>query len=169
VLEVGDATYTRRFGAAAVERSEILHLTDSANATIVGDLASPGTLPPGTFDCVICTQTLQFIVDVKAAIDSLATALRPGGVLLATVPGISQVSRYDMDRWGEYWRFTDMGIEKLFEDYFHPSDLQIRSHGNVLTALGVLHGLAVEELPGRSFRVEDPDYQVVVTVRAVRA
>lgn len=169
VLEVGDATYTRRYGAESVERSEILHLSDSENATIVGDLASSGTLPAEAFDCVICTQTLQFIFDLNAAIDSLAAALRPGGVLLATVPGISQVSRYDMERWGDYWRFTNLAIERLFESQFRASDLEIRSHGNVLTALGFLQGLAVSELPPGSFLVEDPDYQVVVTVRAVRA
>ncbi|HST16933.1 MAG TPA: methyltransferase domain-containing protein [Gaiellaceae bacterium] len=169
MLEVGDATYTRRYGAESVERSEILHLSDSENATIVGDLASSGTLPAEAFDCVICTQTLQFIFDLNAAIDSLAAALRPGGVLLATVPGISQVSRYDMERWGDYWRFTNLAIERLFESQFRASDLEIRSHGNVLTALGFLQGLAVSELPPGSFLVEDPDYQVVVTVRAVRA
>jgi hypothetical protein len=34
--------------------------------------------------------------------------LKPGGVLLATVSGISQISRYDMYRWGDYWRFTTL-------------------------------------------------------------
>ena len=35
----------------------------------------------------------------------IADIAEPGGSLLLTVPGISQIARYD-DHWGDYWRFT---------------------------------------------------------------
>ena len=44
------------------------------------------------FDCAIVTQTLQFVYDVRAALATLHRILAPGGVLLATVPGITKIS-----------------------------------------------------------------------------
>ena len=74
--------------------------------------------------------------------------LTPGGTLLATFPGISQISRYDMDRWGEYWRFTTLSARRLLEAYFPPSQVSVASFGNVLATVAFLHGLAAEDLAG---------------------
>ena len=95
--------------------------------------------------------------------------MAPGGVLLATVPGISQISRYDMDRWGDYWRFTDASIRRLFGDVFGPENVAVQTHGNVLAAIAFLEGLAAEELDAAELRSHDPDYQVLITVRAVKS
>ena len=37
---------------------------------------------------------------------TLTRILKPGRVLLTTLPGISQLCRYGMDRWGDFWRFS---------------------------------------------------------------
>jgi SAM-dependent methyltransferase len=169
VLEVANRTYTRRFGADRVSRSDVLHAVDgNPNATIVGDLATGQGIPVEAFDCLILTQTLPFIYDVRGAIAHSFRALKPGGVLLATFPGISQISRYDMDRWGEYWRFTDLSARLLFEEVFPAADVTVRTHGNVQAAVGFLHGLAAHELKRHELDFTDPDYQVSITVRAVR-
>src|SRR5215207_7533889 len=65
VLEVGDDGYTRRFGGA-VRSVDIVDI-DAGNprATLVGDLADPATLPREAFDCIICTQTLMLMYDVR--------------------------------------------------------------------------------------------------------
>jgi hypothetical protein len=84
-----------------VSCSEVLHaVRDNPQATLVGDLATGQGIPVEAFDCMILTQTFPFIYDVQGAITNTYTALKLGGVLLATLPGISQISRYDMDRWG---------------------------------------------------------------------
>ena len=49
--------------------------------------------------------------------------------MLATVPGISQISRYDMDRWGDFWRFTTLSMRRLFEQSFAPADVAVTSRG----------------------------------------
>jgi hypothetical protein len=114
VLEIAENTYSKQFGSN-VTAYEILNFDDSnKNATIIGDLTKPETLPENTINCFICTQTLNFIFDVQNAIIGCYKLLCPGGVLLATVSGISQISRYDMNRWGDYWRFTDLSINFLF-------------------------------------------------------
>ena len=170
ILEIGDDTYTRRFGGERVTRSDVLHVQEgNPKATIVADLASGADhIPSDTFDCIIFTQTLQCIYDVRAALRTLYRILKPGGVLLATFPGISQISRYDMDRWGDYWRFTTLSARRLFEEIFPPECVKVNAHGNVLAAIAFLHGLAAEELREDELDYHDPDYELLITVRAVK-
>ncbi len=88
--------------------------------------------------------------------------------MLATVAGISQISRFDMDRWGDYWRFTDAATRRLFGEVFGTENVVVKTRGNVLVACAFLHGLAVEELKPAELEYDDPDYQVIITVRAVK-
>src|SRR5437764_1264932 len=105
VLEFGDDRYTRRFGRPT--QSDVLNVDPDLPGTTIGaDLAKPDGLPDSAFNCIICTQTLQFIYDVRRAVVNLRRMLKPGGIVLCTLSGISQISRYDMDRWGDHWRFT---------------------------------------------------------------
>src|SRR5262252_3366041 len=92
VLEIGDNAYTLRFGGAQVRQSDILHV-DASNprATFVGDLSRPNALPEAAFDCIVLTQTLQYLYDMRAAVATLHGAMKLGGVLLLTAPGISQL------------------------------------------------------------------------------
>ena len=169
VLEVADNTYTRQFGGTRVQHSDILHVSPQhSGATITADLTCADHLPSETFDCVIFTQTLQFIYDVRAALRTLYRILKPGGVLLATGNGISQIARWDMDHWGEYWRFTSLSAHRLFTEVFPVSDVAVQAHGNVLAALAFLHGLVSEELQKDELDYFDPDYEVLITIRAVK-
>jgi hypothetical protein len=169
VLEIGDPGYTSRFGGDRVTHSDVLHVSlDNPRATIVGDLATGEGIPEAAFDCMIITQTYQMIYDVKSSASWTYSSLKPGGVLLATLPGISQISRYDMDRWGDYWRFTDASARRLFGDVFEEKNVTIETYGNVLTAVAFLHGLSVEELRQKELSCHDPDYQLLITVRAVK-
>jgi SAM-dependent methyltransferase len=148
---------------------EVLHVTGAdAAATIVADLTDAQCIESATFDCVILTQTLQFIYNVQAALATVARILRPGGVVLATVPGISQVSRYDMRRWGHYWSFTTLSARRLFETAFSRTHVSVESFGNVLTATSLLYGLASQEIGASALDQNDPDYQVIIAVRAVK-
>ncbi len=169
VLEIGDDRYTKAFGGTAVERSDVLHVVpDTAHATIVADLTCAETLPSEIFDCIICTQTLQFVYDVQAAVKTLYRMLRPGGVLLSTYTGISQISRYDMERWGDYWRFTSASTTRLLEAHWPSESIQVETHGNVLLAVAYLHGLTIDELPTDDLERRDDDFQLVITARAVK-
>ena len=114
-------------------------------ATIVADLADGGHMPSGAFDCIILTQTLHLIFDVQAAVATLHRILAPGGVLLATVPGISQVDRGE---WSEtwYWSFTPAAARRTFEAQFATDDIAVEQHGCVLSAIALLEGLASHEL-----------------------
>lgn len=171
VLEIGDDTYTRRFGGDRVTKSDVLHLVEgNQKATVVADLTSADHVPSDSFDCIILTQTLQMIYDMRAALRHLYRILRPGGVLLATSHGISKISRrLGVDPWGEYWRFTTQSAQRLFEELFQPGNVTVEANGNVLTAISFLHGLSSGELKPYELDYCDPDYEVLITVRAVKS
>ena len=166
VCEIADNTYSLKYGHD-VQKYEILHYTeDNKGATIVGDLTNKDTLPYAHVDCFILTQTLNFIYDVKAAIEGLHYILADQGVALVTVAGICQISRYDMDRWGDYWRFTDLSIKKLFDEVFGSENIEIETYGNVLTATAFLQGISAEELTKEELFYKDIDYQLTITIKA---
>lgn len=167
VLEIGDNTYTMRFDDDLVTCSDVLHIrSDNPKATIVADLTCADAIDSDTFDCIILTQTLQFIYDFHSALHHIFRILKPGGVVLVTLSGISQISRYDMDRWGEYWRFTTLSTQRLFAEFFPPDCVTIEAYGNVLAAIALLHGITSSELKPLELEHHDPDYEVLITVRA---
>lgn len=168
LCEIADNSYSKQYGSN-VTKYEILHYTnDNSKATIVGDLTKIETLPKESIDCFILTQTLNFIYDFKSAIVGLHTMLKTGGVALVTVAGISQISRYDMDRWGDYWRFTDLSIKKAFEEIFGEENVEVNTYGNVLTATAFLQGISAEELTKDELFYIDNDYQVTITIKAMK-
>ncbi len=169
VLEVGGDEYTRRFGGSRVAEHDVLSLVDTPSTTIVGDLTRAATLPEAAYDCFILTQTLPFIFDVSAALRSAWRALKPGGVLLLTVPGISQVSQYDSERWGDYWRFTPQAVQRLLTGPFAAAEVALRTYGNVRSAAALLEGRAAHELRPIELEHVDPDYPVIVAARASKA
>jgi len=167
VLEVGDDTYTRRFGARA-QRVDILDLKrDNPAATIVADLTSAPEIASDSFDCIVITQTLQMIYDLHAAIATLSRILAPGGVVLATVPGLSQSDfGVETDVW--QWSIMPPAARRLFDDAFPGGAVDVQAHGNVLTATAFLQGLALEELPPVALHLDDPCYPLIVTIRAAK-
>ena len=167
VLEVRGSAYTSRFGTG-VTNADVLDVDPgNKSATIVADLSAADAIAAGTFDCFVLTQTLQYIPDPGAALRHARRILRPGGVLLATVPGISRIDTRHADR--DLWRFTPRACSILLADSWPEDEVEIASAGNVLAAAAFLYGVAAEELSEGDLAVEDPNYPVVVCVRAVQA
>ncbi len=169
VLEIQDRMYTTKFGRDRVTKSDILHV-DDANplATIVADLTTADHVPADSFDCIICVQTIQMIFDIPAALRHLHRILKPGGTLLLTTHGISQLDSSAIDRWGEYWRLTSRSTRTLLEAEFDEERVEVEAHGNVLSAIALLHGITVAELRTRELDHRDPVYELIVTARAVK-
>jgi SAM-dependent methyltransferase len=166
VLEVKDRYYTQRLGRG-VQRSDILDVDPSnPDATIVADLAAADAVPSDTFDCFVLTQTLQFIYDTRAALGHTHRILRPGGVLLTTVPVVSRIDRSLQS--SDYWRFTAASCRQLFAEAFGAEQTIVYSYGNVLAGVAFLTGMACEELSRRELDAHDEFFPLVVAVRAVK-
>ena len=168
VLEIGDDSYTRKYGGRSVKIGDVLHISEgNPKATIVADLTRADHIPSNTFDCIIFTQTLQYIYDVRSAVRTLHRILKPGGVLLATFPGISRIEEEEWrDSW--CWAFISQSARCLFEEAFPAANLRIEAHGNVLTAVAFLHGLAVKDLTKEELDYHAPRYEVLIALRAVK-
>jgi SAM-dependent methyltransferase len=166
VLECFDRAYTTRFGGNRVIRSDVLNIeADNANSTFIGDLGGTNNLPTGAFDCVIVTQVFQYIYDLRAAIATLHRILKPSGVILATVPGITPVH---FDPWPWTWSLTTISAEQLFLEFFPPERISVESHGNVLSAIAFLHGLGCDELHQAELDYRDPSFAVIIAVRVTK-
>jgi SAM-dependent methyltransferase len=168
VLEIGDADYTRRFGGRRVTRNDVLHVAEgNPQATMIGDLTDAGHVPSETFDCAIVTQTLHLIYDVHSALGTLHRILKPGGVLLITTPGISQVSN---DQWGEswYWSFSTLSMRRLLEEFFPAEGVEVEAFGNVLAAMAFMQGIATDELATFELEYRDHQFEFLITGRAVK-
>ncbi len=170
-LEMGDPYYIEKFGGDKVEIADVMHVTEgNPVATIVADLSDADHVPSDTFDCIIFTQSLQMIYDMKVALDTLHRILKPGGVLLLTTHGISKIGRrLGRDDWGEYWHLTTQSCERLIPDSFPGGNVQVGCYGNVFAACCTLHGLVAEDLDTAMLDEHDPDFEVIVTVRAQKA
>ena len=168
VLEMKDPGYTNSCGVD-VTRSDVLDI-DAANpqATIVADLTQGDGIPSDSFDCFILTQTLPFIFDVHAALSHACRLLKPGGVLLCTVPASGRISYEDDGIDGDYWRFTEASIRRLFAEVFSPERFEVDVRGNLLSNVAFLYGLAPHELRKEELDYIDPDFPAIIAVRAVK-
>ena len=170
VLESGDDMYCRQFGAN-VSQSDIIDVfAGNPKATIIADLSIADTIDDNSFDCIILTQVLQMIYDVKAAYVHIHRILKPGGVLLMTGHGISPICcREDEDNWGEYWHFTTQSVKRLIIDTFESPTVEVCAFGNVFSTSAYLYGLASEELTNEELEYNDPRFELLVCARVVKA
>jgi hypothetical protein len=166
VLDFYDDRNTRLFGSD-VRSVEVLHRTPGhPTATVAADLTDAPQLGSERFDCVVLTQTLHIIYDMRAALETVHRLLRPGGVVLATFPGITQLSVDEADEWSDSWRFTGASAQRFFEERFPASLVRTEVWGNVLAATAFLQGVAAEELRRRELEHLDPLFEVLIAVRA---
>ena len=167
-LEVKNASYTRQYGAERVLRSDVVDIdADNPAATIVADLTDASKIEDDTYDCFILTQTLGEIFHPGRAVREAFRILKPGGVLLCTVPASGRISYENgLDR--DYWRFTEASVRTLFADAFPLDAFDVTGFGNVLARAAFLYGLAPEELAFSELDANDPFFPVVYGVRAVK-
>jgi hypothetical protein len=103
---------------------------------------------------------------MHAAVSEMYRALKPGGVLLLTCPGISQGSTEGTGGATWFWSITRPAAERMFADVFGATNVSVEARGNVYAAVCFLEGLALEEVDTAKLDVFDASYPVIVTVRA---
>lgn len=166
VLEVQESDYTTRYGGQRVSRSDVVDLnTANPHATVVADLRAATNIPSKAYDCVILTQTLHVIDDMSAVVSECARILKPGGVLLATLPCVSRVC-LEYGHGGDHWRVTGDGARQLFGEHFPIATLEVAVRGNTLVNTAFMYGLACHEIAPEEFAVDDPYNPLIVTVCA---
>jgi hypothetical protein len=165
VYEIGDDQYSKRY---AQRNSRIIILNENIKHKhpVQVDLNGKNPHMYNTADCIILTQTLNFVYNFHNAINEVANILKSGGVCLITVAGISQISRFDMNRWGDYWRFTDLSVQKMLEKSF--VNYTVEHFGNYYACANFLAGIPLENIDIDLLNFVDIDYQLIVGARMVK-
>lgn len=164
VVEIADSTYTIKYGGEKVKHSYIMHVNGWGKNVIKGNLESGEGIEENKYDCAIITQTLMFIYDFSSVVNNIYKMLKPGGVALITVAGISQLAREDAGNWGSYWSFEPDSLRKGFEKKFI-NNVVIQSYGNVKVAVAMLYGMCSEEIPKEIYGYNDEQYPLIIGVR----
>lgn len=115
VLDVAPQVHA---GAAAhfkAARIETLDIDPASGATYIADLCNNNQdyIPGGRFDVVVCTEVLEHTRQPFYAASELHRLLKPGGVLLLTVPFNLRIHGPLPD----CWRFTEHGLRELFKGF----------------------------------------------------
>ena len=167
VLEVKEPEYASLY-ASPGSQVDILDLDpNNKQANIIDDLQYCSKIPDNTYDCIVLTQVLQLVPDIDKALSTVARILRPGGVLLITVCGITQSGHGEEGAF--HWAFFPAGLRHALARYFDPRKLVVTSHGNAGLAASFLMGLTAQQVPPDVRAVNDPEYAIVVAGRAVKA
>lgn len=163
VMEVQDNRYTVKFGEQ-VKESIICHVKGWNGARKVNFESGEG-IEQNMVDCLICTQTLQFIFDQKKALKNIYKMLKPGGCALISVPGIKPISIFHSRNWGEYWSYTAQTMIKLCSEVATEDHYEVQAYGNVKVATAFLYGLSIEEMDKADLEYVDPVYPLTVVAK----
>ncbi|HRF46157.1 MAG TPA: class I SAM-dependent methyltransferase [Anaerolineales bacterium] len=88
-------------GLDAYPRSErVRYVADAQAMTMIAD---------GTYDSVLCLEVLEHVPDPFKAMREMGRVLRPGGLLVLSVPHLSRL--HDLPH--DYYRYTRYGVERL--------------------------------------------------------
>jgi SAM-dependent methyltransferase len=91
-------------------------------------------VPDGSFDLVLCTQTLEHAADPARAARELRRVVAPGGRVLASTHGV-QVYHPNPD---DLWRWTHAGLERLFRENGSWSSVTVTPGSGTAACLGML-------------------------------
>lgn len=166
VMEIADNVYTRKYGGENVGESIILHVDGCGRNAIKGNLETGEGICEDWINTLIITQTLMFIYDTQKTVQNIYRMLKSGGTALVTVAGISQISRYEAENWGDFYSFHEDAVKRIFGEIFGVENIQIECFGNVKTAISLLYGLCCEDLTEEDFNYQDMDYQVIIGIVA---
>jgi SAM-dependent methyltransferase len=163
--ELKNDKYLRKFGGINVNNTTVIDI-DPTNpqATLVVDLTDEESLPAESFDCIVCTQALQFFTRVDVALANFFQGLRPGGTLLLTVPAVGRLSVSIPE--DDLWRVNPSGARLLFASWDGPVELDW--FGNLRVCIAMLMGEPAEELTAEELEFRDHAFPLVTCVVARR-
>lgn len=164
VMEIAESTYTNMFGEN-VKNALSLHVNGWGKNCIKGNLETGEGIIENSVDCLIFTQTLEHIYNIRETIKNIYRMLKKEGTALITVAGIKQISLYDYYNWGEYWRFTKQTMYQLLTDIFEVDKVEVISYGNIKTTFAMLYGVCQEQLKKEDFDYNDEQYPLIIAAK----
>lgn len=98
------------------------------------------------FDCIVCNDVLEHLIDPWKAVASLSRLLKPNGELIASIPNIRHHKVLRPLIWPGEWRYADIGI-------LDRTHLRFFTRGSIheLIEFGGLHVKTMEGINPRKF------------------
>jgi len=143
-----------------ITKYDIWNIVLSENVTVVADLQNALNIENNTFDTIICTHVLSAIKDVWKAVSEIQRILKPGGLILCTVPSVLQ--KYAPDP-KDFWRFTPDSVKELFAQF---SNIKIHSYGNAATVAGSPFYLMIYHFPEGFMLKHDENCPSIIAIAA---
>ncbi|KAA3498034.1 class I SAM-dependent methyltransferase [Rhizobium rhizogenes] len=84
--------------------------------------------PDASCDAVLCTEVLEHVADPASLVAEMYRVLRPGGLMIATVPFAARVHHAPYD----FHRFTRFRLSSLFSSF---SSVEVVERGNDITVI----------------------------------
>lgn len=165
VMEIAEKRYINMF-PEKVSEAVVLHVNGWGEGVVQGNLATGEGIGSDCVDCLICTQTVQFIYDIHSVIKNIYKLLKPGGTVMLTASAICQISLYDYKNWGEYWRFTDQSMRKWLSEIFEEEQIQVYTYGNMKAAAAFMFGLCLEEMNTDDLEYQDEQFPMIIAAVA---
>ena len=156
-LECGESRYRRLLGDGQVSGYDVVDIRETTpGLTIHADLHDLSQVAAETFDVIICTQVLPYVVAPKRCVEELHRVLKTGGLLLLSVPLIDK----DDAVMGDRWRFTQLTVAELLQPF---GNRIVQGRGNLLSATAYLQGLGMADMDRADLdRSNSTFYQLVV-------
>ncbi len=161
-LEIVDNQYTLKYGTKKVLHSDVLDIFQTKKANIHGDLRNLFQVKDNKYDCCLVTQTFNVIDDYNSAIKECFRILKPGGILLATIPTISPCWNLKIN----LWRFSQESALFVFGKNFGIKNTQVKGYGNHEAIKGFWIGLASEDLSFSELTNIDESLPLIIGVKA---
>jgi hypothetical protein len=167
-LEVGYPEYLLNF-SVPINQITVLGVNnpDKRFDFLSCDLSQRIKLQSKKYNIFICTQTFNFIKDYSTAIQNSAKLLKEDGAMIGTVSGLSALSKFDDDRWGDYYRFSPRAIREALNKSFN--EVEIVVYGNLYSAIHYLAGHSYEDLQNKNLiDKSDELYPIIIGFYARR-
>lgn len=118
----------------------------------VDDLGTLEELPyeDASVDVVLCTQVLEHVQDPRRAVREIHRVLAPGGTVFASTHGVFVYHPDPPTSDQDYWRWTEAGLRKLFNDEAEWARMAVDRQGEVLAALAFVGCQYVDAALGRT-------------------
>lgn len=164
VIEVGEERYCK-----LIESKERVIISNiESEKLIFADLETGEGCKENMGDVFILTNVLSCLFEVDEALKNVNKMVCKGGTIIVTVPGIAQTNKNDSMKYGQYWRFTPMCLERLIKKHFVGCQFTIEHFGNVKTAAYFLYGNSVDSLTNEELMYKDEDYPMLIGATIVK-
>ncbi|HYW17227.1 MAG TPA: class I SAM-dependent methyltransferase [Allosphingosinicella sp.] len=156
-LECGTARYREVLRNDQIDSYDVIDIRESTpGLTIQADLHDLAHIDAESFDVIICTQVLPYVISPKRCLEELHRVLKIGGLLLLSVPFIDKDDSVMDDR----WRFTQRTVTELLQPF---RDCVVEGRGNLFSSVAYLQGLGMADMDLADLNRTDPTfYQLVV-------